>query len=278
MRSIQLGRREFITLIGGVAATRPLGARAEQPAKTKKRIAFVAAFFPIADLTASNPELRPWFEELGRLGYIESQNLIVERYSANGQADRFDELVRDVVSTQPDVIYTSTARMLLTFKRYTATIPIVGLTSDPVASGLVSSMARPGGNITGVTSDGGIELWGKRLGLLLEAIPKASNVQFLASRYAWEVLLGRAIRDAAKQSGISIAPALLEDGTIDEAKYHRAFTAMEQDRVNALIISDQPENFVYRSTDRQSGYKKSNSRHLSVSRVCRPRRIDGLRR
>jgi putative tryptophan/tyrosine transport system substrate-binding protein len=246
MRSIQLGRREFITLIGGAATTWPLGALAQQPAKTKKRIAFVSAYVPIADLTASYPDLRPWFEELGRLGYVEGQNLIVERYSANWQGDRLDELVRDVVSTQPDVIYTGTTRLSLALKRHTATIPIVCLTADPVATGLVSNIVRPGGNITGVTSDGGIEIWGKRLGLLLEAIPKPSNVQFLASRDTWKVFYVGAIQDAANQSGISVTPALLEDGTIDEAQYQRAFTAMEQDRVDALIVSDQPENYAYR--------------------------------
>jgi putative ABC transport system substrate-binding protein len=246
MRFTQLGRREFITFIGGAAATWPLGARAQQPAKMIKRIALVATATPIADQNASNNYLRPWFEELGRLGYVEGQNLIVERYSAIGQIDHFDEPAQDVVSTHPDVIFTSSVRLTLTFKKYTATIPIVTFVADPVAFGLVSSIARPAGNITGVSGDAGIEIWGKRLGLLLEAIPKPSNVQFLAPRFVWEHAEGRAIQDAARQAGISVTCALLEDGTIDEAQYRRVFTAMEQDRVDALMVSVQPDNLVHR--------------------------------
>jgi putative ABC transport system substrate-binding protein len=238
-------RREFITLIGGAAATWPLGARAQQPAKTMKRVAIVATATPIAEQNASNYYLRLWFEELGRLGYVEGQNLIVERHSAIGQFDHLDELARDVVSTHPDAIFTSGIRLALAFKKYTAIIPIVTFVTDPVASGLVSSIARPGGNITGITSDAGIEIWGKRLGLLLEAIPKASNIQFLASRYFWEQAEGRVIREAAKQADISVTCALL-DGTIDEAQYRRVFTAMEQDRVNALIVSEQAQTLIYR--------------------------------
>jgi putative tryptophan/tyrosine transport system substrate-binding protein len=238
-------RREFITLIGGAAATWPLGARAQQPSKTMKRMALVSPSDKITDMFVTNPIYGPFFKELSRLGYVEGDNLIVERYSANGQSDHFDELARDVVSTHPDVIRTVSTRLALALKKYTATIPIVALCSDPVADGLVSSLARPGGNITGVSVDAGIEIWGKRLGLLLEAIQKPSNVQFLATRAVWESAEGQAVRDAAKQAGISVTAALLDDA-IDESQYRRVFTAMEQDRVEALMISDQAENFTYR--------------------------------
>jgi putative tryptophan/tyrosine transport system substrate-binding protein len=235
-------RREFVTLIGAAAATWPLGARAQQPPKTMKRMALVDPSDTIADMFVTNPIVyRALFEELSRLGYVEGHNLIVERYSANGQPDHFDELARDVVSTHPDVIRSASTRLALAFKKYTATIPIVAVCADPVTFGLVSSLARPGGNITGVSVDAGIEIWGKRLELLLEAIQKPSNVQFLASRDLWELAEGQMVREAAKQAHISVTVALLE-GTIDDSQYRRVFAAMELDRVDALMVSDQPEH------------------------------------
>jgi putative tryptophan/tyrosine transport system substrate-binding protein len=247
MRFIQLGRREFITLVGGAAATWPFGTRAQQPSKAMKRIALVGPSDKITDMVVTNPNVYgALFNELSRLGYVEGHNVIVERYSANGQERYFDELARDVVSTHPDLIYVASTRLALAFKKHTATIPIVAVCADPVMAGLVSSLARPGGNITGVSVDAGLEIWGKRLGLLLEAIQKPSNVRMLASRVVWELPgYGGAIQGAAKQARISITGALL-DGTIDESQYQRVFTAMEQDRVDALIVSDQPENITYR--------------------------------
>jgi putative ABC transport system substrate-binding protein len=239
-------RREFITLIGGAAAIWPLGAWAQQPSKTMKRMALVSPSDKITEMFVTNPFIYgPLFKELSRLGYVEGDNLIVERYSANGQSDHFDELARDVVGTHPDVIRSASTRLALAFKKYTATIPIVAVCADPVADGLVSSLARPGGNITGVSVDAGIEIWGKRLGLLLEAIQKPSNIQFLTTRAVWESAAGRAVRAAAEQARISVTAALLDDA-IDESQYRRVFTAMEQDRVEALMVSDQPENRTHR--------------------------------
>src|SRR3979490_1502674 len=97
-------RREFITLFGGTAATWPLAARAQQPAKMK-RIAFVLPSAKVSEMSVSgHPYYRAFFEELSRLGYIEGQNLGVERYSGEGRTERYAELVRDVVKTHTDLI------------------------------------------------------------------------------------------------------------------------------------------------------------------------------
>ena len=153
-------RREFITLVGGVAATWPLAARAQQPAKMK-RIAFVSPSRKASEMRLSGPpQYRAFFEELGRLGHVEGQNLGVERYSGEGQLERYAELARDVINTHPDLILAVGARLSLDFKMATTTIPIVTIVSDPIALGLVASIARPGGNITGVTIAAGLELIG----------------------------------------------------------------------------------------------------------------------
>src|SRR3977135_923177 len=239
-------RRDFITALG-TAATWPLAARAQQPAKMK-RIAFVRPSGPVSEVSVSgSPYYRAFFEELGRLGYVEGQNLGVERYSGEGRPERYAELVRDVVKTHPDLIVTSGARLSLDFKMATTTIPTVTIIFDPIALGLVASIARPGGNITGVTIAGGFEIIGKRLGLLVEAVPKLSSVGYLASRPYWEDIRGASAREAAKRVGIPLKAALL-DSAFNEAEYQRVFTSMEQDRADALMVSEEVEQIANRAT------------------------------
>src|SRR6266550_3800344 len=194
-------RRDFITLFGGTAATWPLAARAQQPAKMK-RIALVSPATKIGDMGVNrNRYYRLFFEELGRLGYVEGQNLVVERYSGEGRTEHYADLARDVVNTHPDLIFCISYRLALNLKAATTTIPIAAITADPIALGLVSSLARPGGNITGVSVDAGIEVMGKRLALLLEATSKLSNARFLVSKLNWEGVLGAAVREASRRAG-----------------------------------------------------------------------------
>src|SRR5882724_4846935 len=242
----QMRRRDFITALG-TAATWPLVARAQQPAKMK-RIAFVHPSNKVSEISVSGrPLYRAFFEELSRLGYVEGQNLGVERYSGEGRSERYAELARDVVNTHPDLILAVGARLSLDFKMATTTIPIVTILFDPIALGLVASIARPGGNITGVTIAGGLEIIGKRMGLLVEAVPKLSTVGYLASRRFWEDARGAAAREAAKQAGISLKAALL-GSAFNEAEYQRVFRSMEQNRADALMVSEEPEHVTYRAT------------------------------
>jgi putative ABC transport system substrate-binding protein len=239
-------RRDFITALG-TAATWPLAARAQQPAKMK-RIALVTSSAKVSEISVSGrPYYRAFFEELSRLGYVEGQNLGVERYSGEGRPERYAELARDVVNRHPDLILTSGAHLSLDFKMATTTIPIVTIIIDPIAQGLVASIARPGGNITGVTIAGGLEIIGKRMGLLVEAVPKLSTVGYLASQRFWEDARGEAAREAAKQAGISLKAALL-GSAFNEAEYQRVFRSMEQDRADALMVSEEPEHVTYRAT------------------------------
>ena len=238
-------RREFIGLIGGAAAAWPLAARAQQPSKMK-RIAMVHPADKVGNMTISGrPAFRVFFEEMNRLGYVEGQNLVVERYSGEGQTDRYTQLAQDVVSTHPDLIIV--IAIAAQFKLATTTIPIVTTSSDPIVAGLVPSLARPGGNITGVSVDAGIQIWGKRLGLLVEATPKHANTRFLSSQPAWERFEASAVREAASQASISLAGALLTD-PLNEAAYQRVFTSMEQERVDTLVVSSEAEHLAHRVT------------------------------
>ncbi len=236
-------RREFIA--GLMLAPTMRGAVAQQPSKLK-RIAMVHPTEKVSNMTISGyRDFRVFLQELGRLGYVEGQNLVVERYSGEGRTEGYADLARDIVSTHPDLIFSMTGRIALGLKKATTTIPIVAINSDPIALGLVPSLARPGGNITGVSVDAGIEVYGKRLGLLVEVTPKLSNARFLVTQTAWEASTGAAAREAARQAGVSLAAAVL-DSIVNEAAYQRVFNLMEQERVDALLVSDNPEHLTFR--------------------------------
>jgi putative tryptophan/tyrosine transport system substrate-binding protein len=241
-------RREFITLIGSAVAS-PLVARAQQPAKMK-RIALVISSMPTEQMVASYYSFfRVFFEELSRHGFVEGKNLVVERYSGGGQRDRFAQMARDVVDTRPDAIYLMDAVLAVVFKATATGIPIITISIDPVAFRLVPNIARPGGNITGVSVDAGLEVWGKRIGLLKEALPTLSNLCFVApmQRKFWEErAYGSAIRQAAKAANVTLSAAILE-GNIDEASYRRAFAMFEQDRPDALLFNESNTSFTHRA-------------------------------
>jgi len=138
------------------------------------------------------------FEEgLRSLGYRVGENVVIEYRFADGAQERVSALAADLVRLGVDVIACSNGLNAVAALKATTTIPIVTVIIDPIAMGLVASIARPGGNITGVTIAGGLELIGKRIGLLVEAMPKLSTVGYLVSRPYWEDPRGAATREAA---------------------------------------------------------------------------------
>jgi putative ABC transport system substrate-binding protein len=180
-----------------------------------------------------------FFQRLRDLGYIEGQNLSVERYSGEGRT-KFAELAREVVPGNPDLIFVNTSRITREIKTATETMPVVSVGADPVAYGVVSSLARPGGNITGATVDAGVEIVGKRLELLREMIPAASRVAYLGSHGMWEGADGAAMREAAQRIKISLIGPPLES-PLREAEYRRVFAAITQAGADALMVANQSE-------------------------------------
>jgi putative tryptophan/tyrosine transport system substrate-binding protein len=158
-------RREFIVLVSGAVAW-PISVRAQaQQSSQSHRIAFVSTQLP-NEMLENDPFYWALFAELRRLGYIEGHNLVVERYSTWGYNEQFSELAASVVRRKPDLILAVTSRFVRALKLATTTIPIVGVMAEPVAFGLVESLGRPGGNITGVVSGAGVDILGKQLELL----------------------------------------------------------------------------------------------------------------
>jgi hypothetical protein len=116
--------------------------------------------------------LAGFFGELRRAGDIEGQNLTVERYSGEGRPEGYADLAREVVNRKPEVIVATNDAVAKAARAATGTVPIVWIGGDPIQAGLATSLARPGGNITGVTVYAGTEIWGKRLQILKEAVPR----------------------------------------------------------------------------------------------------------
>ena len=185
---------------------------------------------------------------MDRLGYIEGKNLVVEWYSVLGRHDRTEEIARAVVASRPDLILAMTGALTRALKPLTTTIPILAITGDPVAGGIVTSLAKPGGNITGVSTDAGLGIYGKRLQFLVETARRLANVRFLmttTTRWLWETTALDALRDAAGRAGISIDAALVST-PVDQAAYEQVFEAMERDRVDGLIVNDAADHIAYR--------------------------------
>ena len=228
-------RTEFLTLVGGAAAVWPLTAFGKG-----QRIAIVISSGSVEKITEASGG--PFFEalcnELRRWGYVEGDNLAIERYTGEGRASHYADLARDVVNRNPDVIITFANNLALDFKAATTTIPIVGVFANPVEANIIPSLARPGGNITGVSVDVGREQWGKRLQLLQQVAPQATRFGFLQSRASREKygLKGQLLGVGATWVG----PPL--DHPIDESEYRRVFAALAQDGAEVISVNDETEN------------------------------------
>src|SRR5262245_391526 len=239
-------RREFIILLGGAATigwAHP--SHAQQPLKVH-RIAIVHPSALPRDMseTGDNPGYRFLFQELRRLGYVEGRNLVVERYSAEGREERFPELAREMVRTKPDLIFATSNPLVVSFKAVTDAIPVLGFMADPVANGIVASLARPSGNITGVSNDAGFEIWSKRLQILREVIPTASKVAYLDPA-PWAGAPAVALQGTPRQAGISLLGPGLES-PFEETEYRRVIAAMVQEGAEALVVSGYSPNVVHR--------------------------------
>jgi putative ABC transport system substrate-binding protein len=195
--------------------------------------------------TGDNP-WRAFFVELRALGYVEGKNLVIERVSGNGiSAQRYLELAREAVNGKPNLIVTAGFPTVELLKTATNTTPIVAMVNDPVATGLAASLSRPGGNLTGVVVDAGLELWEKRFQLLREAIPSASSVGFLLPRDFWEQPYSHAIRQSAEKVGITLT--LVGLGIpIREQEIRSAFANLREQNLAALVVNEGPVTLTHR--------------------------------
>jgi putative ABC transport system substrate-binding protein len=217
----------------------PLAVEAQTAVKVY-RVALVFSAPPVSEMAGPepvHPAARAFVRALRALGYVEGQNVVLERRSAEGHFERFGDILRELVELKVDVIVTAANPAAREALRATTTVPIVmGVSVDPVGEGFVRSLARPGGNVTGLTRDVGPELYGKQLELLKEALPKITRVAVLGSRFEWESPRGQSLRAAATALGLTLLHA--ESAPNDHA---HAFAVIARERPEALFVVTDPD-------------------------------------
>ena len=218
-----------ITLaVGALLCAAPLATEAQQAGKVYR-----IGVLDVVGVASNEANLSAFRQGLRELGYVEGQNLVIEYRSADGRAERFPDLATELVRLKVDVIVTRGTSAALAAKHVTETIPIVMASSgDPAAYGIVASLARPGGNVTGLHTIVPPELGGKRLQLLKEVLPGLSRVGVLLdSGDVYSRLMVREIERVAHTMGIRLQSV----ETRRPADLERAFEAALLDRVDALI-------------------------------------------
>jgi len=227
-------RREFINLLGGAAAVWPLAARAQQPAMP------VIGFLNGTSPEGYEPFLSAFREGLSETGYVESRNVAIEYRWAEGHYDRLPALAADLVGRKVDLIAALNDVLARAAKGATSTIPIVFVyAGDPVADRLVASLARPAGNLTGVSLLG-VELTPKRLELLSELAPQAKVIALLVNPNNPNA--ERIMRDAPESARVKGAQLpILKAGT--EGEIDAAFSTLVQRQAGALVIA--PDGFFF---------------------------------
>ena len=226
----KLKRREFITLLGGAAAW-PVAAQAQQPGKLPT-IGFLGAATP----STTSPWISAFVQRLREFGWIEGRNIAIEYRWAEGRTERFAEIAAEFVRLKVDVIVTHSTAPVVAAKRATAVIPIVfAAVSDPVGTGLVASLARPGGNVTGLANQLS-DTVGKKLEVLREVVPDLRRLAIIANvgNPAAVLEMGEA-QAAARKLGLEVTtPEIRRAEDIAPA-----FEALK-DRADALYICPDP--------------------------------------
>jgi putative ABC transport system substrate-binding protein len=224
-------RREFITLLGGAAAAWPITVRAQQPAMP------VIGFLRDARAAGSGFILEGLRKGLAEEGFVEGRNLTIDFAWTEDQSGRLSALAADLVGRHVPVIVSSALNATMAARAATSTIPVVfAVNNDPVASGLVASLNRPGGNLTGV-SYLSAELGAKRLGLMHEMMPKVTDFAVLAHpNYPSSASLVSDVDAAARSLGLRIE--VFNAST--ESEIEIAFSALSARRLGALLIANNP--------------------------------------
>jgi ABC-type uncharacterized transport system substrate-binding protein len=224
-------RREFITLLGGAAAAWPLAARAQQPT----RLPTIGVLGPNTPSLDSR-RIGAFVQRLGELGWIEGRNVAIEYRWAEGRTERLAEFAAEFVRLHVDVIVTSATPPSIAAKQATSVIPIVfAAVGDPVGTGLVTSLARPGGNVTGLSIQA-TDLAGKRLELLREAVPGLRRLAIMANPGAPPAVLEMAeVQTTARALGLEVVASEIRRPE-DIAPAFEAFKS----RAEALYVCNDP--------------------------------------
>jgi putative ABC transport system substrate-binding protein len=244
-----------------------------QQSGASKRLAICSPSEPESLMyeSSANRYYRALFSELRRLGYVEGQTLVVERHGREKIVSGPAAMVAEIIRSNPDVVYAIPPGPLY-FKKQTNKLPVVALTGDPVAAGFVQSLARPGGNMTGVSVDTGPTIHGKRIALLREIFPAMSKVSCLTFRGQWEGFQGLAIRAACEAAALTTS---LVDFPSSQGAYREGVAQAARDGANAIMVGDNPDTLENRVLI-VNLIEAAKINDLSASGICRCWRTDRL--
>jgi len=231
-------RREFIRVLGGAAVAWPLAARAQQPALKAARIGYLAFRSPLSADDA-------FFQGLRDFGWVEGQNIFVERRFAVGNVDRLKDAAAELVRQKVDLIVAAASAATQAAKDATTSIPIVFANAgDPVGQGFVQSLALPGRNITGIAFDASPDITAKQAQLLIEVVPNASRLAVLWNPTSaflhsyWSVI----------ETGASALRVNLQSLQVqDPNEFERAFDAMTREHADGLLVLSDTFTTFYRA-------------------------------
>ena len=261
-------RREFLSFVGGAAATWPLVAGAQTP--KVPRVGYLSPSSPAGQWLTRNDAFRQGLRELG---YDEGKNIVIEYRFAEGKFDRLPDFAAELIGLKVDVIVAVVTQASLAARNATTTISIVMVAvSDPLGSGLVTGLQRPGGNITGIGSMTG-EIVGKSLQLLNETIPNLSRVAVL-----WNpgnaIFQAQMLKEAEAAAGM-LGVQLQTFGARNAAEIDHAF-GNSKGQCEGAAGAERPDTYSAWDTDRYSSGTEPSASHVWAAGICCYRRTDGL--
>ncbi len=237
-------RRVALSLIGGGILS-ALGSLQARSADKVYRIAFVVPtgqFVDAKEGDATKSVVAGFLQGLRELGYVDGKNMKFEFYSAEGKLGQIDDIAAHVLENSPDAVLAAGGganEVAHAFQRMTQTVPIVmANSSDPAAQGLVASLARPGGNITGFSGNTGPEFEAKRLQLLSEVAPNVTRVAYLGLKLDWESPAAIGVRSAAESLGMTLLHA-----EHTQSNYDEAFALIAREQLQGLFVARNPWNY-----------------------------------
>ena len=236
-------RRSLLLLV--TVGSVPLDGDAQQRAASP-RVAFIATTSAVTDMTGANPRvacIRRFVHGMRDLGYVDGGNIILDMRSLGGRLEQIGALARDLVDRQTDVIVLPTPNLVPAVRKVSHKVPLVVLVGAEIEqSGLIRSLARPGGDLTGLSVDAGVDQEAKRLELLHEIRAETRRVAYLASEELWRSTYGKALVHSAKRLGITLVHI-----PTASAKYTDAFAEVSRAGVDALLVAHGPVEYGHRA-------------------------------
>jgi putative tryptophan/tyrosine transport system substrate-binding protein len=224
-------RRQFAVLLGGAAVARPLSVQA-QPRAAIPHIGHLW----LGTAGEEDSTKRGLRQGLGDLGYVEGRNIIVDYRYADGHEERLAALVGELIEARVDIILAPGSVVTRAVKKATTLMPIVSTSGDPIGSGFIQCLGRPGGNITGLSINGGLEIANKYLELLHEMVPDASRIATLWNTSGPPMLTAPGMRKVAETLGIT----LVSHEVRSPSDLPKAFDSIAAERSDAMIVDGDP--------------------------------------